>query len=44
MALFNGTHLYEKYKGTLMIAMGYDGNNYLFPLFFALIESENIDS
>ena len=31
-----GTHLYEKYKGTLMIAMGYDGNNQLFPLTFAI--------
>ena len=23
----DGTHLYGKYKGTLMIAMGCDGNN-----------------
>ena len=27
-----------------MIAMGCDGNNQLFPLIFAIIESENIDS
>ncbi|XP_010660151.1 uncharacterized protein LOC104881478 [Vitis vinifera] len=40
----DGTHLYGKYKGTLMIAMGCDGNNQLFPLAFALTEGENIDS
>ena len=34
----DGTHLYEKYKGTLMIAMGCDGNNQLFPLAFAITE------
>ena len=32
----DGTHLYGKYKGTLLIAMGYDRNNQLFPLTFAL--------
>ena len=40
----DGTHLYEKYKGTLLIAMGCDGNNKLFPLEFAITEGENIDS
>ena len=40
----DGTHLYGKYKGTLMIAMGCDGNNQLFPLTFAIIKGENIDS
>ena len=34
----DGTHLYGKYKGTLMIAMGCDGNNQLFPLEFAITE------
>ena len=34
----DGTHLYGKYKCTLMIAMGCDGNNQLFPLAFAIIE------
>ena len=34
----DGTHLYGKYKGTLMIAMGCDGNNKLFSLTFAIIE------
>ena len=40
----DGTHLYGKYKGTLMIAMDCDGNNQLFPLAFAITEEENIDS
>ena len=40
----DGTHLYGKYKGTFMIDMGCDGNNQLFPLAFAIIECENIDS
>ena len=40
----DGTHLYGKYKGTLLIAMGCDGNNQLFPLAFSIIEGENIDS
>ena len=44
MLAINGTHLYGKYKGTVMIAMGYDENNQLFPLTFALIEGENVDS
>ena len=30
------THLYGKYKRTLLIAMGYDGNNQLFPFAFAI--------
>ena len=40
----NGTHLYGKYKCTLLIAMGCEGNNQLFPLAFAIIEGNNIDS
>ncbi|RVX01849.1 hypothetical protein CK203_019342 [Vitis vinifera] len=40
----DGTHLYGKYKGTLPIAMGCDGNNQLFPLAFSITEGENIDS
>ena len=34
----DGTNLYGKYKGTLMIAMGCGGNNQLFPLAFAITE------
>ena len=40
----DGTHLYGKYKGTLLIAMGCDVNNQFFPLAFAITEGENIDS
>ena len=38
------THLYGKYKGTLLIAMGCDINNQLFPLAFSITEGENTDS
>ena len=38
------THLYGKYKGTLLIAMGCDGNNQLFSMTFAITEGENTDS
>ena len=40
----DGTHLYGKYKGTLLTAMGCDRNNKLFPLTFSIIEGENTDS
>ena len=40
----DGTHLYRKYKGTLLIAIGCDRNNHLFPMAFAITECENIDS
>ncbi|KAG9450276.1 hypothetical protein H6P81_010241 [Aristolochia fimbriata] len=40
----NGTHLYGKYKGCLLIATSFDGDNRLFPLAFALVEKENIDT
>ena len=39
----DGTHLYGNYKGTLLIAMGCEGNNQLFPLTCSIIEGENID-
>ena len=32
----DGTHLYGKYKDTLLIIMGCAGNNQLFPLAFAI--------
>ena len=44
MLTIDDTHLYGKYKGTIMIVMGCDENNKLFPLVFALIEGENVDS
>ncbi|XP_021729193.1 uncharacterized protein LOC110696224 [Chenopodium quinoa] len=37
----DGTHLYGKYKGTLLIAMSVDANNQLFPLAFAIVECED---
>ena len=40
----DGTHLYGKYKGTLMISMWFEGNNQLFPLTFSITEGENFDS
>ena len=40
----DGTHLYGKYKATLLISMGCDRNNQLFPLAFAITEGQNIDS
>ncbi len=42
--VIDGTHLYGKYKGKLLTAIGIDGNNQLMPLAFALVEEENVDS
>ena len=35
--------MYGKYKVTLMIALGCDGNNQLFSLAFYVIESKNLN-
>ncbi|XP_057548212.1 uncharacterized protein LOC130826660 [Amaranthus tricolor] len=40
----DGTHLYGKYKGTLMIAVAIDVNSQLFPLAFAVVEGESNDT
>nr|KAJ0210772.1 hypothetical protein LSAT_V11C400215000 [Lactuca sativa] len=40
----DGTHLYGKYTGKMLIAMGVDGNNQILPLAFAIIENESYDS
>ena len=40
----DATHLYGRYKGTMLIAMGVDANNQFFPLAFAIIEEESLDS
>jgi len=40
----DGTHLYGRYKGALLIAMASDANFQLFPLAFAVVEGENADS
>ncbi|XP_058742263.1 uncharacterized protein LOC131614722 [Vicia villosa] len=36
----DGTWLYGKYKGTLLMAVAQDGNNNIFPVAFALVEGE----
>jgi len=35
-----GTWLYDKYKGTLLLAVAQDGNNKTIPITFALVEGE----
>ena len=40
----DGTCLTRKYKGTILTAIGVDGNNQLLPVTFAFVESENIES
>ena len=40
----DGTHLYGKYKGTLLIAMAQDGNQNILPVAFAVVESESSDA
>ena len=40
----DGTYLYGKYRGSLLIAMGWDINNQFFPLAFAITKGDNIDS
>ncbi|XP_038704649.1 uncharacterized protein LOC120000595 [Tripterygium wilfordii] len=40
----DGTHLYGKYKGKLLIAVGYDADNGLFPLCFAIVDEESADN
>ena len=40
----DGTFLYGKYKGTLLIASTWDGDNRVFPLAFAIVEKETDDS
>ena len=37
----DATHLYGKYKGKMIIAMGTDGNNQILPFAFAIVEEEN---
>ncbi|XP_077230119.1 uncharacterized protein LOC143863317 [Tasmannia lanceolata] len=44
IVLVDGTHLRGKYLGILLIAIGIDGNNGLYPLAFGVVETENEDS
>jgi hypothetical protein len=36
----DGTWLYGKYRGTLLIAVAQDGNHHIFPVAFAIVEGE----
>ncbi|WVZ79577.1 hypothetical protein U9M48_027142 [Paspalum notatum var. saurae] len=40
----DGTFLIGKYKGTILTAIGVDGNNQVLPVAFAFVENENADS
>ena len=44
MLQIDGMHLYDKYRGTLLIATGQDGSNRIFSLAFAVVENENTQS
>ena len=41
MISIDGTHLYGKYKGVLMIAMATDANQKVLPLAFAIVDKES---
>ncbi|XP_073225786.1 uncharacterized protein [Cicer arietinum] len=36
----DGTWLYDKYKGTLLVAVAQDGNDNIIPIAYALVEGE----
>ncbi|XP_015954785.1 uncharacterized protein LOC107479149 [Arachis duranensis] len=38
-----GTHLYGKYKGCLLVAVSQDDNNNIVPIAFAIVEGETSD-
>ncbi|XP_025628088.1 uncharacterized protein [Arachis hypogaea] len=40
----NGSHLYGKYGGTLLMAIAQDGNSNILPIAFALVEGKNAES
>ncbi|RYQ83984.1 hypothetical protein Ahy_B10g102875 [Arachis hypogaea] len=40
----DGTHLYEKYKGCLLVAISQDGNNNIVPIAFAIVEEETYEA
>ena len=41
MINIDGTHLYGKYRGVLLIAMATDANNKVLPLAFAVVDKES---
>ncbi|XP_015964210.1 uncharacterized protein LOC107488027 [Arachis duranensis] len=40
----DGTHLYGKYKGCLLVTISQDGNNNIVPIAFAIVEGETSDA
>ncbi|RYR09980.1 hypothetical protein Ahy_B05g078427 [Arachis hypogaea] len=40
----DGTHLYRKYKGCLLVAVSQDGNNNIVLIAFAIVEGETSDA
>ncbi|RYR24778.1 hypothetical protein Ahy_B02g058317 [Arachis hypogaea] len=40
----DGTHLYGKYKGCLLVAVSQDDNNNIVPIAFAIVEGETSDA
>ncbi|XP_025661650.1 uncharacterized protein [Arachis hypogaea] len=40
----DGTHLYKKYKGCLLVVVSQDGNNNIVPIAFAIVEGETSDA
>jgi len=42
LSSFDGTHLYEKYRGTLLMVTSQDGNGDVLPLAFVVVESETL--
>ncbi|XP_025685012.1 uncharacterized protein [Arachis hypogaea] len=40
----DGTHLYGKYKGCLLVAVSQDGNNNIVSIAFAIVEGETSDA
>ncbi|XP_025692816.1 uncharacterized protein [Arachis hypogaea] len=40
----DGTHLYEKYKGVLLVAVAQDGNQNIVPIAFAIVKGETADA
>lgn len=40
----DGTHLYGKYGGTLLMAIAQDGNSNILPIAFAVVEGETTDA
>lgn len=44
MIQIDGTFMYGKYKGTLLIATTQDGNSNILPIAFAIVESESTSS